>query len=752
MRVLKTGVRLSLTILLLLLVTSFDPLRILTTFRPIPQIIFGVLLLLAFLAGPQLLVQFRKASEKIPDSLFLFSAIVTAFLVTATANVVVLDSVPHVTDSSSYLFQAKALARGWLTIPAPPVPDFFLPHFYYVDQGRMISLFQPGWPLVLALGVKLHVPWLVNPALAALSIWPLYRIINRGFGPFPARLAVLLLLISPFYIFMSASFMAHPLSGLLSLIALDHALLYSHDQRPFRILLVGGLTGALFNIRAYNSILLLLPLAVVLLPMIIKRPGKMVAMLPAVALAFGIGSIQLMVNHNLTGDALRFSQDEYFALTEEQPSCHRLGFGEDVGCKNEHGQFGFPNGFYPEDAVKVTSQRLDSLSLNLFGTPMALLLLILPCAAGRIRKEGAALVALLLSLVIGYFFFYYHGNCYGPRFYFEGIGAMVFLIALGLFRLQHWMQLLSGRISTIQRLLLAFPASLGLTLFLFGLFWLNPQLWENYKHFREVDDSLHRLVQQEEIHNAVVLIPGSTLSYMYGFNFNEPDFDQDVIFARHLYEGSAELMYLYPNRAFYRYAPYQHRLIKLQTNTENGVLFNEIEEKLAGLRFTDGTMTILRTTRYFPDNPDAAQVYFKAKGRGSTISFEQYIFQPGEYLVELSCMQGPFLGDFQLSVDGKPSAPIFSGYHPDYRFVSWRSQQSLHLNSGPVRITLKVVGKAIESKDFGIGLDFLILREVPQGLSLPVQPLVDLGYMDQGKVHPIGSGGIPIGPGKRWHL
>ncbi len=752
MRVLTTGVRIALTILLFLLVTSFDPMRILTTFQPIPQIIFGVLLLLTVIAGPQLLELFRKISDKIPDSLFLLLTIVTALLVTVTANIVVLDSIPHVTDSSSYLFQAKALARGWLTIPAPPVPDFFLPHFYYVDQGRMISLFQPGWPLVLALGVKLHVPWLVNPVLAALSIWPLYRIIDRGFGPYLARLAVLLLLVSPFYIFMSASFMAHALSGLLSLIALDQALLYSQDKRRFRILLIGGLIGALFNIRAYNSILLLLPLAVVLLPMLIKRPRQLVAMLPAMALALGIGSIQLMVNHNLTGNVFRFAQDEYFALTEEQPTCHRLGFGEDVGCKNEHGQFGFPNGFYPEDAVKVTSQRLTSLSLNLFGTPMALLLLVLPCAAGRIRKETAALVALLLSLIIGYFFFYYHGNCYGPRFYFEGIGAMVFLIALGLSRLMDWMQLLSRRFPAIQRLLLALPISLGLTLFLFGLFWLNPQLWDNYKHFREVDDSLHRLVQQEEIHNAVVLIPGSTVSYMYGFNFNEPDFDQDVIFARHLYEGSAELMYLYPNRDFYRYAPYQHRLIKLKTNTDNGVLFNEIEEKLAGMRFTNGTMTILRTTRYFPDNPDAAQVYFKAKGIGSTISFEQYIFQPGDYLVELSCMQGPFLADFQLSVDDKPLTPIFSGYQPDYRFVPWRSQQSLHLKTGPVRIALKVVGKAIESKDFGIGLDYLTLRRIPQGLSQQVQPLVDLGYMDQGKVHPIGPEGIPIGPGKRWHL
>ena len=57
------------------------------------------------------------------------------------------------------------------TLPIPPVPDAF--DFYLMGTGSKgwYSIVEPGWPAVLAIGMWLGVPWLVNPLLAGLNVW-----------------------------------------------------------------------------------------------------------------------------------------------------------------------------------------------------------------------------------------------------------------------------------------------------------------------------------------------------------------------------------------------------------------------------------------------------------------------------------------------------------------------------------------------------------------------------------------------------
>jgi len=121
---------------------------------------------------------------------------------------VILNPLPHVADSYSYLFQAKVFASGKLFAADPGLAAFDIP-WTVKHQGRGFSQYSPGWPLLLALGVLAHAPALVNPLAGLLSYIVIFLLVQEMAGRRYAKLAVLFCLLSPFYLFLSASFMSH---------------------------------------------------------------------------------------------------------------------------------------------------------------------------------------------------------------------------------------------------------------------------------------------------------------------------------------------------------------------------------------------------------------------------------------------------------------------------------------------------------------------------------------------------------------
>src|SRR2546429_6030663 len=66
---------------------------------------------------------------------------------------------PSTEDEFVYLFQAKTLAAGHLTYPAPPVPEFFeAAHILVVP--RFAAKYLPGHAAVLAVFELLGAAWL----------------------------------------------------------------------------------------------------------------------------------------------------------------------------------------------------------------------------------------------------------------------------------------------------------------------------------------------------------------------------------------------------------------------------------------------------------------------------------------------------------------------------------------------------------------------------------------------------------------
>ena len=106
---------------------------------------------------------------------------------------------------------------------------------------------------MLSLGVRLGVPWLVNPLLAGINILLTYLLIQEIFERKMARLVVVLLCVSPWHLLMSMNLMTHTFT---MTCALGGGLLVAwakRRQQPIWSLIAGGLVGATSLIRPLDG-------------------------------------------------------------------------------------------------------------------------------------------------------------------------------------------------------------------------------------------------------------------------------------------------------------------------------------------------------------------------------------------------------------------------------------------------------------------------------------------------------------------
>ena len=119
------------------------------------------------------------------------------------------DRAPHILDAVSYDFQAKIFAAGQLSAPAPPLGAAFPTPFFVNDRGKWFSQYPPGTPALLAIGVRLGLPWLVEPVLAAVAALLTVAAARRQFGRPTAVCAALLFATSPFLLLQAGTFLSH---------------------------------------------------------------------------------------------------------------------------------------------------------------------------------------------------------------------------------------------------------------------------------------------------------------------------------------------------------------------------------------------------------------------------------------------------------------------------------------------------------------------------------------------------------------
>lgn len=171
-----------------------------------------------------------------------------------------LDGMPHIADEQAYFFQARLLAQGRLDLSPPPEPRLFEVQHILIDAEGWRAIYPPGWPGLLAVGVVLGVPWLVNPLFLGLSVVAVWWLGRTLYDPEIGVVAALLLAGSSFALSMGAGTMSHPGTLLLAVVTLGF--LARADRSSSRALpwvLAGLAAGACLSIRPFSAVLLLGP-------------------------------------------------------------------------------------------------------------------------------------------------------------------------------------------------------------------------------------------------------------------------------------------------------------------------------------------------------------------------------------------------------------------------------------------------------------------------------------------------------------
>jgi hypothetical protein len=231
------------------------------------------------------------------SAIFLVEALFVYFVLT--------ERYPISGDDYSYLYQAKLFASGKLYAEDPlynadlPLYDCVETYCLRDDQGHRFSKYPPGWPALLAVGVKLQVPWLVDPLLGALLVFLMLKYTEQRMGKDLVKGTGLLLVLCFFLCYYAGSFRAHIATAVFVFAAF---LVYdAADRRPQPPKLWLFIAGALLGYSAMIRYVDWIPLATWIGVSLLWR--KRLADLMLFGIGFGLlASGNLLYNALLSGD------------------------------------------------------------------------------------------------------------------------------------------------------------------------------------------------------------------------------------------------------------------------------------------------------------------------------------------------------------------------------------------------------------------------------------------------------------------
>lgn len=444
----------------------------------------------------------------------LFSALVILFI----SNYVLLGF-PNSSDEYVYLFQGETLSDFRFHDSPHPLRQFFnFNHLFQSDQ-IWIGRFPPGWPLILALAILLHVPlFLVNLIIGIITLFVFYKFVKTRYNSKIAFWSLLILGSSSFFIFNSASFFSHTLALLCSLLFAICLLKALDGNRPNFAFIAGVFIGLSFITRYYSAILFALPFGFYLFKYNIKVVSK-------VLLFTIIGFIPFLFflfyyNYKITGNP-------FLPVTV---------------WIDAHEGLGFVKGHNLKIACEHIVRRL--LLFEYWVSPGMLFLYFL-LLYHKFRSTEKLFSNpedwMFVVFIFGYVF--YHeigGNQYGPRFYYEAFPFMIVFVV--------------SRISVF-----ADDSIFRAMLFTCVIFSFVKMPFIGYRENKIIKErtDLYRIVNESGIDNAVVLVSSGTSVIrpmpIGDLIRNDKLYQNQVIYARDLGPENELLFSYYNTRTFYRY-------------------------------------------------------------------------------------------------------------------------------------------------------------------------------------------------------
>ena len=517
-----------------------------------------ILLGLAGLIGPWVLsVLDEKRVFSPPPSTsnrwFLALTLLTCFGAGLALNIAAFRDYKITPDENTYLNQARIFAQGKFYGEAPPVPEFFEEPYLAHKDGKLFSIYQPGWSLLLTPAVLLGLERTLPPLTATLALLAIFFLAKRLYGSGVARAAALIMLFSPYFLFHAATYYSHMAELLwISLFAL--AFVTAREQRKDGYYLIAGLCLAAGFLTRYFDLFFGFPFGLLLLwDAVRRREGAWKNVFLFVSPLLAAAGIAIVYQWILTGDPLLSAHEIYIEQARYIYILSQL--------ENPYQLYGFSPDYTLSAAITRVLKRWWSLNFWVF--PMAILFVV-PVLLRPKRWDVVFLSGFLCHTLVYMPYFPPGGWQYGPRYYFPIFGCLALVIARGMEEVFHYFRD-RWRTRRIDRAL-----AYGLCFCL--VFNVSSTLIIGAAMRLGTRGALdqYRLLEEEGVRAGIVLIKmhpdlyahmghkGLTeeedlrKDYPYYLIHNRADYRQELLFAHSLGEEEDQrLLAAFPDRRFY---------------------------------------------------------------------------------------------------------------------------------------------------------------------------------------------------------
>lgn len=453
------------------------------------------------------------------------------------------QGIPKGGDEAAYFFQSKIYAAGEMSAPVPEVSDpsahFPFRHFVF-DQGRWFIVYTPFHSLLMAPFTAAGAAPLLGPLEGLLSLLGLYLLIRLWAGELMARVSALLMMFSPFFLFMTTTFMAHNTN--LMLVTWSLYLISRRVKGAGAGFSLGGglLMGLAFTTKPYPVLvwLVFVPLAV-----IAGCRKRWLSILAPAALAAALPfALFLVTNHYYTGSPFEAGYDMV-------RGGKLIGFGPDKAWFPEYGDYAHT----PLRGLMNLARQAGVGSTILFGWPfLSLAPMLLSVRAVR-RDRRVLWLYLPIGLIMVLMWLHYCPAIdYGPRHYYTFLPVIILLSALGL---REALGIAGDRKGVRGRNLVTVTV---LGLFLVNLLVYIPEgIRLRSGPWQTIDRMPEELARGRVTEPAVVFMQAGQHGYpniCSGLNFDSPFLDGPVIYCAHQTTGEdIEFMEAFTGRNPYLY-------------------------------------------------------------------------------------------------------------------------------------------------------------------------------------------------------
>jgi hypothetical protein len=432
-------------------------------------------------------------------------------------------------DEYDYVFQAMTFLRGRLWNPLLPHHDFFTFSHIYEKDGKWVTEYPPGWPLLLAV---LHAAWLpfalAGIACGAVLLWLLARFCQQMEDKTTALAALVLVGLSPFFAFNAGSYFSHLPAALFGV-----AFCYAGARFIGRPTVSAGLAAG----AALGMIGLIRPFDVLFFAIPFGAEGLLLGRAPhyrrlATIFLGGLPFLAalLLYNHAITGNAL---------LSPVQWGDPKLHLG--WPSSDEFGDI--TGGLLP-----IGMALIHYLGLAEWTSPL-LAIAWLPALYWRARTRRLRFYDLVFpGNIIAYLFYPSLGvNEYGPRYYLDTFPLMAVTVA------SWFIALLADRRHPRAA---GFAAGMGLGHVMISGASFIAFAWLLHGVINERMD-LYDQVRRAHLDNAVVVIRAETGVHesMVPNDLvrNGLSLDGPVIYALNPMQRMPDLQAMFPHRVFFAY-------------------------------------------------------------------------------------------------------------------------------------------------------------------------------------------------------